>query len=97
MRFRVQAIEAWRGCDSDEGDFPCARWDINAWHNCGEIEVPENSENKDLYMILVEEGYLKPKAKDMVYSYTLECNELIIRIYSLIDHEPLYELTEIAV
>jgi hypothetical protein len=83
MKYQVYAIDAW--ATDEEGG-----WDTNDWHKAGIVEIPTSFENNEIIERMIDEGYLKPKAIDLVY-----CDDICdttIRISADSNFQPLYDL-----
>jgi hypothetical protein len=90
MKYLVYAVEAWPACyENDDGD----SWDINHWHNAGIMEIPSSVEGNAIIELMIEEGYLKPRAQGLVYAEDI--SDSTIRICSDSSFEPLFDLVMI--
>lgn len=86
MKYQVFAIEAWPGPEEDE-------WDLNNWHKSGVIEISASVEGNAIIELMIEEGYLKPRALGLVVSEDI--SDSTIRLSCESSFEPLYDLVMI--
>lgn len=86
IRFSISSCDAWAG--EEEG-----LWDINQWHHCGELELPQYLRMLDITDILINEGYLTPVAKNRVEIEDIGCG---YRVVNYETREPLYDLVDLS-
>jgi len=86
MKYQVLSIDAWAGDEAGE-------WDCNDWFKSGVIEIAEGVEGNAIIELMIEEGFLKPKALGLVVSEDI--SDSTIRLSCESSFQPLFDLVMI--
>ena len=91
-RYELFEIESYPYCEDCYEECTCSYkcWDINQWYKRDTLDIDEEMSDEEIIQLLIDEGYLSPKALSLVGIDDSSENCLTIR--HLDSGQPLYNL-----